>query len=87
MVFYKVCIGYRRGIMCFMRYSIGNSIGHPTGYSIRYSIWYIDGIIEGILSGIALAVGYSIRCIYTEEYIYTYKIYRGYSMRHYLWII
>ena len=53
MVFYKVCIGYRRGIMCFMRYSTGNSIGHPTGYSIRYSIWYTDGIIEGILSGIA----------------------------------
>ena len=77
MVFYKVCMGYRRGIMYFMRYSIGNSIGHPTGYSIRYSIWYIDGIIEGILS----AVGYSIRCIY----IHTYKIYRGYSMRHYLW--
>ena len=46
MVFYKVCIGYRRGIMYFMRYSIGISIGHPTGYSIRYSIWYIDGIIK-----------------------------------------
>ena len=64
-----------------MRYSIGNSIGHPTGYPRRYSICYIDGIIEGILSGIAYSVGYSIRCMY----IYTYKIYRGYSMRHYVW--
>ena len=48
MVFYNVCIGYKRGIMYFMR-----SIRHPTGYSIRNSIWYIDGTIEGILSGIA----------------------------------
>ena len=73
MVFYKVCIGYRRGIMYFMRCSTGNSIGHPTGYSIWYSIWYINGIIEGILSGLAWAVGYSIRCIH----IYTHIRYTG----------
>ena len=53
MVFSKVCIRYRRGILYFMRYSIGSSIGHPTGYAIRNSIWYTDGIIESILSGTA----------------------------------
>ena len=43
MVFYKVCIGYRGGIIYFMKYSIGNSIGHSTGYSIRYSLRYCIG--------------------------------------------
>ena len=45
MVFYKVCIGYRGGIIFSTRCSIGNSIGHYTRHSIEYSVMYIQAVV------------------------------------------